>query len=97
MSLVPLASLYLGCSRSAPRYLTALPAMLLIPLTLSLPLSRPLGFAHLCRGFPARSVRSIAGCGEWERPYFLDVHLRCQLVWEDASRDRAERPTRAVW
>jgi hypothetical protein len=31
----------------------------LIPLTLSLPLSRPLGFAHLCRGFPARSIRSI--------------------------------------
>src|SRR6266446_5264582 len=29
----------------------------------------------------------------WERPYFLDVHLRCQLVWEDASRDRAERRT----
>src|SRR5438874_6842198 len=33
--------------------------MSLIPLTLSLPLSRPLGFAHLCRGFPARSIRSI--------------------------------------
>ena len=39
--------------------LVALPSMSLIPLTLSLPLSRPLGFAHLCRGFPARSVRSI--------------------------------------
>jgi hypothetical protein len=26
-------------------------------LTLSLPLSRPLGSAHLCRGFPARSIR----------------------------------------
>jgi len=31
----------------------------LIPLTLSLPLSRPLGFTHLCRGFPARSIRFI--------------------------------------
>ncbi len=34
-------------------------SMSLIPLTLSLPLSRPLGFAHLCRGFPARSDPSI--------------------------------------
>jgi len=37
----------------------ALPAMSRVPVTLSLLLSRPLGFAHLCRGFPARSIRSI--------------------------------------
>src|SRR5438874_7527861 len=28
-----------------------------------------------------------------EYPYFLDVHLRRQVVWEDASRDRVERRT----
>lgn len=37
--------------------------MSLISLTLSLPLSRPLGFAHLCRGFPARSIHSIQATG----------------------------------
>jgi hypothetical protein len=50
----------------APATLAALPSTraisqtrVFITLTLSLPLSRPLGFAHLRRGFPARSVRSI--------------------------------------
>jgi hypothetical protein len=31
-------------------------SMSLIPLTLSLPLSRPLGSSHLCRGCPALSI-----------------------------------------
>src|SRR4029077_19155514 len=44
-------------------------------------------------GHVAHPICSIAECGGWKRPYFLDVHLRCQLVWEDASRDRAEHPT----
>ena len=46
-----------------------------------------LGYSRSARPLPrgftghvAHPGRSIAGCGEWERPYFLDVHLRCQLV-----------------
>src|SRR5881392_4528568 len=60
MSLIPFAPLKLvRYPHALAPTLVTLPAMSLIALTLSLPLSRPLGFAHLCRGFPARSVRSI--------------------------------------
>ena len=59
--------------------------MSLIPLTLSLPLSRPLGFAHLCRGFPARSIRSIRG-GECKKRSNLDKMLRAQAREESDLR-----------
>ena len=31
-----------------------------------------------------------------ERRYFLAIHLRCQLVCEDAWRDRAKGPTKSA-
>jgi hypothetical protein len=54
----------------------------LIPLTLSLPLSRPLGFAQLCRGFPARSIRSIDEAGARNGP----ILTRC------CAREHVKRP-----
>jgi hypothetical protein len=50
---------FLNLNRLSMRPLTERHGRSLIPLTLSLPLSRPLGFTHLCRGFPARSIRFI--------------------------------------
>ena len=59
--------------------------MSLTPLTLSLPLSRPLGFAHLCRGFPARSIRSIRRGGCKKRSN-LDKMLRARARQETDLR-----------
>jgi hypothetical protein len=59
--------------------------MSLIALTLSLPLSLPLGFAHLCRGFPARAIRSIdkGGCKKRSN---LDKMLRARVREETDLR-----------
>jgi hypothetical protein len=70
------------CPHSLIASLATLPSMSLIPLTLSLPLSRPFGFAHLCRGFPARSIRSIDEAGARNGP----ISTRC------CARERVKRP-----